>query len=322
LIRRGFKIYPAFWTLFAITVVAGFLVEGAVSTRKTVGDLLFLQNYVGSHWDHTWSLAVEEHFYLLLALLVTWQTRWSNPSAESSVATTGRNPFSALPAIFVAVALACLLLRAITSFALPYSHSTHLFATHLRLDSLLFGVVLSYYWHFGRLRESPWLARHAYLVFIAGLALLAPAFFFELETTPWVSVVGLPMFYLGSGCVLLALLQFDFGGVTLARSFAAIGAYSYSIYLWHLPIAHLVKHFQTMSGQPLNWFLYAGLYGVASIGVGIAMSKLVEYPVLRVRERLYPSRSGDLRGRASAARGGQKRHDRPDSADRAAREIG
>ena len=32
-------------------------------------NLLFVQNYTGYQWPHSWSLAIEEHFYLALPLL-------------------------------------------------------------------------------------------------------------------------------------------------------------------------------------------------------------------------------------------------------------
>ena len=59
LIRRGLKIYPAFWAMILVTV----LVEHS-NVATIVNELLFIQNYRSGLWTHTWSLAVEEHFYL------------------------------------------------------------------------------------------------------------------------------------------------------------------------------------------------------------------------------------------------------------------
>lgn len=70
LIRRGLKIWPAYFA-FVAYLVAVPLVKGTATISSLVSDywpnVLFLNNYIGPNTAlHTWSLAVEEHFYLLL----------------------------------------------------------------------------------------------------------------------------------------------------------------------------------------------------------------------------------------------------------------
>lgn len=65
LIRRGLKIYPAFYVLMLYTAIDELLTRGRVP-EKILGDLLFGQNYFPHIWAHGWTLAVEEHFYWLL----------------------------------------------------------------------------------------------------------------------------------------------------------------------------------------------------------------------------------------------------------------
>jgi len=69
LIRRGLKIYPAFYVYLIFLTRRGLLhglprrfVDDSVPSRS-----LLVQNYWHGVWDHTWSLAVEEHFYVLAA---------------------------------------------------------------------------------------------------------------------------------------------------------------------------------------------------------------------------------------------------------------
>ena len=61
---------------------------------------------------------------------------------------------------------------------------------------------------------------------------------------------------------------------------AKIGYYSYSIYLWHGFACRLLPH-----------STFPGVLGcvAAAILVGIGMAKLVEYPVLALRDRLLPA---------------------------------
>src|SRR5579872_3973764 len=54
LVRRGFRIYPAFYAFLIATSLA----SGTIATRRFAAEALFVQNYVSGLWDHTWSLAV------------------------------------------------------------------------------------------------------------------------------------------------------------------------------------------------------------------------------------------------------------------------
>lgn len=72
-IRRAFRILPPFLVVLAALGLLG--VAGAISTppRAWLSALLFSKNYVESNsWylGHFWSLAVEEHFYLLWPLIL------------------------------------------------------------------------------------------------------------------------------------------------------------------------------------------------------------------------------------------------------------
>jgi peptidoglycan/LPS O-acetylase OafA/YrhL len=69
----------------------------------------------------------------------------------------------------------------------------------------------------------------------AATALLWPPFVFEIET-PFVHTYGLTLVYLGSGLLLVAAL----GSMPTGRwagPVAYAGSRSYSIYLWHMPVA-------------------------------------------------------------------------------------
>ena len=55
--------------------------------------------------------------------------------------------------------------------------------------------------------------------------------------------------------------------------------------LWGTGVIHrlLSSHF--------NWFIYAGICILGSIAFGIVMAILIEFPVLRIRDRFFPSRA-------------------------------
>lgn len=285
LLRRAFKIYPPFYVLLAATIVHQAVVQGRWH-RGTIVEALFLQSYFGSIWGHTWSLAVEEHFYLLLPLLMVFLARRHSGRA-----------FLAIPRICLGIALVVLGLRLVTALAMPYRPLTHLYATHLRIDGLMFGVFLAYAYHF---RREPFLRagrRYYWLLLAVGSALLMPAFLLPLGETPYVHTFGLTQFYLGSGCLLVALVARPVAANRFTRGLGYVGAYSYSIYLWHLPLrAWSWKLGNDVLGVPLDqypWVAFIGFVG-GSLAAGIALAKLIEVPVLRLRDRLVPSRSVGL----------------------------
>ena len=72
LVRRGFKIYPAFWIMIAATIGYTWCRGGKLAWMQVFGELFFFQNYGHAVTWHTWSLAVEEHFYFVLAGLFGW----------------------------------------------------------------------------------------------------------------------------------------------------------------------------------------------------------------------------------------------------------
>jgi peptidoglycan/LPS O-acetylase OafA/YrhL len=227
LYRRGYKIYPAFWVLIAVTLIVALFTERYISPEAVIVEVLFLQNYGYGLWNHTWSLAVEEHFYLLLVSGL-WLLTWKSGSTAKSL--------SRIPLIFCFVAIVCLCLRLATALSLPYQHHPHLFPTHLRIDSLLFGVVLSYYFHMRGYFKQIKSVRFSIALIGLGLLCFIPAFLFTLEETWWMSVFGVVLFYLGAGTVLVGSLHYPLQSGGILDWISRIGAYSYSIYLWHMPV--------------------------------------------------------------------------------------
>ena len=116
---------------------------------------------------------------------------------------------------------------------------------------------------------------------------MLPAFVLRLEWSPLLNTVGLTTIYLGAGALVFAFLFWPplvaASGSWVGRFLAFFGAQSYSIYLWHMVVRTLMG-----SGALEGWGAIASYVGV-SIGVGVVMARVVEWPVLRLRERWVPA---------------------------------
>lgn len=279
-IRRGFKIYPAFYTFIFLMLIFK-LRPPPFSAKEVWVELLFLQNYSLGLFGHTWSLAVEEHFYLILPLLLIFLSRNKKVG----------EPFRGIPGIFLIIAALCFLFRVFTCLNIrTYSYYTHFFPTHLRADALFFGVLISYFYHFARVQYDQVQKKYGHLFLWLGLIFLMPAFLFPLSENFFVMTAGLSLFYLGSGMILMAFLEREksFCGRT-ASVLAFIGSRSYSIYIWHTYAIHLSERVLTYSS---NWFIYTVLCVMAPVLMGILMAWLVEYPMLRLRGKYFPNAKG------------------------------
>lgn len=90
--------------------------------------------------------------------------------------------------------------------------------------------------------------------------------------------------------ILCATVVTDFARYRGLRAIGGIGAFSYSIYLWHLPLFKVVfpwlSDSTTFGLAAWTWpFTYTG----AAVIVGVIMAKLVEVPSLALRDRFFPS---------------------------------
>ena len=278
LARRGLKIYPAFYVMLAVVIgISLSLGRPFPPWRLLWPELFFFQNYHPAIFPHAWSLAVEEHFYLLLPLLLLALGRSRGAS------------FAALPGVIAVIAGSLLVLRIGNAQSVAFGHSTHVFATHLRIDSLFFGVLIAWLWHYHGARLRAFVQTWRWPLGALAVALALPPFFFEISfgQYPYLHTFGFTALYVSAGIVLLLTLRLR----SAWRPLAFIGTHSYSIYLWHLPI-RLFSPLWLPKGTPPAAEI--ALYLLVSVAFGILAAKLVETPFLWLRDRFFPTRSRPL----------------------------
>ena len=78
----------------------------------------------------------------------------------------------------------------------------------------------------------------------------------------------------------------------LLTALAKVGAYSYSIYLWHIAVAVWgLPLLERLNHSDLGYGARLAIYWCGSLVVGVGMAKLVEVPTLSLRDRWFPSRA-------------------------------
>lgn len=280
-IRRGFKIYPSFYVLLVLTILIFYISKvKTVSFIQILCESIFITNYGPNIWGHTWSLAVEEHFYFIIGLMILLMSKKG-----------GENPFKLLPKIFFATASIITIIRIITSVIYPgFEYKIHFFPTHLRFDSLFFGSLLAYYQFFepGKLN---FVRKFRFLTMTVSIFLVFPSLLFSQESL-YIRTFGFVSLYVGFGGILLASiatpLPKGLWAVKFLQILARVGTYSYSIYLWHVPVLVVgVGMLSKILGRRTNGFFEIFVYVIGSILLGVIMTKLIEQPSMRIRDRFF-----------------------------------
>ncbi len=270
LMRRTLRIWPAFYVMTFITLA---LVFRTVSPMQIMSELFFLQSYIPHIWKHTWTLAVEEHFYLFLGILLLFLSKQKKA-----------DPFGLLQWVWAAAAVGCLFLR----LDIPYGDMWPFARTHLRIDGLLFGVLLSYYYCFHGEKLGRWVRARRWVLAASAVIVLSPIFFLHLGVEPFIPRFGLTCTYLGYGLILLLVVcaKGPASGNILQKIMAWIGVRSYSIYLWHLPVCFFIAQPLSRSvGGVAGLWLAIGVYLASSIIAGWISYRWIERPVLEWRDR-------------------------------------
>ncbi len=275
LFRRIFKIWPAYYVYLLFQLVAR---KHPLHTFAWQ-NILNIQNYAGTSLNHTWSLAVEEHFYVFLPLLLLFIFKRDGLRKR-------------LIPILAGLCVLVLAGRIVQVYGFD-SHDPQWY-THSRIDGLLFGVLLSYILYSRRtLFERISAARLPLCLMVLPGPLLG---LYGGHATRIMWSVGYTLTYLSLGAVLL--LVYGYHGTLIEsrvyKAIAWVGVYSYGIYLWHLsvrePLAKLVTHVY----PNVQWLSLLLLQYAAAIVLGVLMTKAIEFPFLQLRDRYMPRGAAQL----------------------------
>jgi peptidoglycan/LPS O-acetylase OafA/YrhL len=282
--RRILRIWPVYFgiVLFVFACERFGLVWAHATTWGWLTLATFTQNfYIGAYgWDSlpdwlgpTWSLGIEEQFYLVWPLLVR----------TLSVATLKR---VCLTVIFITP-----LIRALVAYYLHHDDGT-LVLTFCRLDTLCFGTLLAIGFESGDLRFSNWVQRlllPALALFIIlekfASQLICETFLYSLLAIAFAGSLALCLAPIPAVSNRFALAFFSFGPLRF------IGKISYCLYLIHravfaLAASHTSQRIlsQVPGYQPNGW-LQLAINWALSLLIATLSWYLYESPILKLKRR-------------------------------------
>lgn len=284
-LRRFLRLYPV-TLVYALIIVGVFLWAGMPFRWGELWSvLLYFSNYYYLWFDavHTgelglpfgifWSLAVEEHFYLLFPPLF--------------VLLAGRA--DRLFWVMAVVCIAVLALRIVAAHLDPWLVESRAlyYRTEFRIDAIAWGVLLAAICDTVMGQRLIRSLGHP-LAFAAALLLLALTFLYRdpvFRETWRYSLQGLSLLVLFAGLLFdrrYALIQW-----ALNLPIAVwIGRLSYSLYVWHLCTPALSRWLLPESG----WAAQTALQMPMSFAFAAASFYLLEQPIARWRRRLHTDR--------------------------------
>ncbi len=277
-LRRVLRLMPALIAMIGLLlVVAAALGERPLLPHvfASVTALTYVMNWTRafglgfSGWlGHTWSLSIEEQFYLLWPLILMVTYRWGG--VRASLCFAG--------------------ILAILSLSLRM-YLYHIGATEDRIyngfdtraDGLLIGCMLA-------------LAKPFSLAAVAGrlwpvpAVALASSFLF----IPWQAFGTLSFTIIPMACAWLTLSLWAGTSPEVARIMEAgpiryVGRISYGLYLWHWPILNILSEYHFH-----NKIAVVVAEAVLTLCLAAMSFHFIEQPVLRLKERIAPRWSGTL----------------------------
>ena len=235
------------------------------------GESKLLQTIVGP-LGPTWSLAVEEQFYVVLALLLVVVSQLRRSTMWLTIA--------ALLGVVVPIV--------VSNVATDWQPTLE-FSTVLRMPELFVGVLLAV-WH----RSGRWQLKSSSTGDVlagGGLVTLVGLFLFADYSPPWLLRGGYTLVALVTAMTITGLLQH--GRVANAASFKplrTLGVVSYSLYLVHWPVMSVLTRDRT--GLHGRWLLVVLV--AVSVGIVWALHVCVERPARRLDTAPIPTIAAGL----------------------------
>ena len=296
--RRLLRTLPNYYAVLALYLLLPDSPIAGKSMAPVWRFLTFTQNFgmnYGQTFTHSWSLCIEEQFYLML------------PLAILALAGSRRSPRLLWCALFAAIAVA------ITARGAAFMAGKDVFAAPVyyssicRFDGLLPGVAIAMLKNFHPAGFAR-LMRYGNALFAAGLVAAAGVLYSVMNEAPTAFLASTFGFTLVAASFALltcaALSPFSLLNRLRIPGAASLALWSYAVYLMHKPVfMALSPELQRRGIDPGAPLTIVMVMAAGTLG-GWLLYRLVETPFMRLRARLYPMGVHKTRNDTAATTGG------------------
>jgi len=280
--RRALRIFPAFYCYWGGWLFLLLVTGHKVSWPDVMSAFFYVSNYyqglfhpAGSYVSHTWSLAIEEQFYLLWPLSFYF----------------GRRNLKRLTWYLAGLIGLVWVYRLVLTVVFHVDQAYIYRAFDTRIDHLMVGCLTAIIVRRGAL-QSFWRAISAkpYLPLLT-IALLSLSSYGTVNSARYRDVVGFAIEPLLVAVLMIQLIAFSTTpawGWFDSQPMRYLGQISYSLYLYHPALGHMV--FKRLPGIA-SWEKL-GIALLLTIAVASASYYCIEKPFLRLKDRTIFSRIG------------------------------
>ncbi|HSC66724.1 MAG TPA: acyltransferase [Cellvibrio sp.] len=291
-IRRFLRTLPNYYFVLALYFIFPVALSGT-ATAPLWSFLTFTQNLdmrAGETFTHSWSLCIEEQFYLIFPLIALVIGYTKRSIALGWIAIVG--------AMLSAISLRTfrgINLYEIDTGAMPiqsFMEQTYYFSL-TRFDELLPGVAIALLKNFHPETFTK-IVRKGNLLLIFGLTCVSAMFYvyyhYPYGTSVLVVSAGYSLLSIGFGILVLAALS---PNSILHRiripGAASLALWSYAIYLIHKPLFQVLKAPLTEYGVDINGGLGVAMIMAVSVFCGWMLYQFIETPFMNLRSRFFPT---------------------------------
>ncbi|MDP2537140.1 acyltransferase family protein [Alteromonas stellipolaris] len=272
--RRIYRLFPALFAVMASTLLVGYLLfmpdeflelgQSIAATSVYLSNFFFFlkSDYFSGPSElkpllHTWSLAVEEQFYIVFPLMLFLLRRCS------------------IFLLGTVIGISCLLLLTTSQIAISDNASAIFYLAPFRFWELLTGSLIAIV--LPRINNSQ-LKTSRNILSVIGFFLIICSFFMLNESVQFPGVTALPA-VLGTGLLIFATQEGIVNRTLLSNSTIVwFGKISYSMYLWHWPLVVFYGYYVI---RPVTFFEKVALFILTTLLAWLSW-KYIENPFRRL----------------------------------------